>query len=104
MHQVDPAGDGLHPVYDPGQVVPAREGVAGVQAEADLAARPLLGPGFAAAVPLAAVPLATEIADDSPEPRDRIEAAGHCVVAASRVLDKQRDRRSIRSMALRQLP
>ena len=36
VHQVDPAGDGLHPVHDPGQVLAARERVAGVQAEPDL--------------------------------------------------------------------
>src|SRR6185312_13841764 len=34
VHQVDPAGDGLDPVHDAGQVLAAGMRVAGVQAEA----------------------------------------------------------------------
>src|SRR5215471_600386 len=37
VHQVDPAGDGLDPVHDAGQVLAAGVGVTGVQAEPDLA-------------------------------------------------------------------
>src|SRR5262249_36187508 len=36
VHQVDPPGDRLHPVDHAGELVAARVGMAGVQAEADL--------------------------------------------------------------------
>ena len=74
VHQVDPAGDRLHPVDRVGQVDAGRVGVAGVQAEADLAAA--LG-GRAHSVP---------------EPGDRVKRAGHRAVAARGVLDQQRQR------------
>ena len=74
MHQVDPAGDRLHPVDGVGQVDAGRVGVAGIQAEAHLAAT--LGGR----------------ADPVPEPGDRVKRAGHRPVAARGVLDQQRQR------------
>src|SRR6266480_4780543 len=75
VHQVDPAGDGLDPVHDAGQVLAAGVGVAGVQAETDLA-RP--GPIAGGQIP-----------DGIPEALQRGQAPGHRMVAASGVLDQQ---------------
>ena len=69
MHQVDPAGDRLGPVDHVDQVLTGGEGVAGVQAEPD-----------------------AELADRVPEPGQRVELAGHRVVAARGVLDEHRHR------------
>src|SRR5690348_4644076 len=75
VHQVDPAGDGLDPVHDAGQVLAAGVGVAGVQAEPDLAgAGPVAG---------------GQIADGIPEALQCGQAPGHRVVAAGGVLDQQ---------------
>src|SRR6185437_5172594 len=59
VHQVDPAGDRLHPVDRVGQLDAGRVGVAGVQAEADLAVSAVRGradifpePGERAIAPL----------------------------------------------------
>ena len=73
VHQVDPTGDGAHLLDDAAEVVAARVGVAGVEAEPD---------GVAALGP----------ADRLPEPLDRLEPAGHGVVATRGVLDEQRHR------------
>ena len=73
VHQVDPAGDGAHLLDDAAEVGAAGVGVAGVEAEPD---------GVAALGP----------ADRLPEPLDRLEPAGHRVVAARGVLDEQRHR------------
>ena len=75
MHQVDPAGDGLDPVDRVGQVDARRVRVAGVEAEADLAA----AVGHRAAHPF-------------PQPGDRLQPAGHRALAAGGVLDQQRKR------------
>src|SRR6266705_1949335 len=72
VHQVDPAGDGLDPVHDPGKVLPGRVRVAGVQAEADLAA--------------------VRVADRVPEPGQVVQAPRHRAVTAGRVLDQHRQR------------
>ena len=83
MHQVDPAGDRLHPVHHGGELVAAGVGVAGVQAEADL-------PGTLA-VPVPGRRLA-EVTDRVPQAGQGGHAPGHRVVAARGVLDQQRDR------------
>src|SRR5260370_27469934 len=70
MHQVDPAGDRLDPVDYPGEVLACGVSVAGIQAEADLAAA--LG----------------GVADHVPEPGDRLEAARHRAIAPGGVLDQ----------------
>ena len=75
VHQVDPAGDRLHPVDGVREVDAGRVGVAGVEAEPDLAA---VGGGH--------------VGDRLPEPRDRVKGAGHRAVAARGVLDEQRQR------------
>src|SRR5262249_15757549 len=53
VDQVDPAGDGLDPVHDRGQVVPARVRVAGIQAESDGAVAALRGGEVGDGVPQA---------------------------------------------------
>src|SRR5262249_9452780 len=78
VHQVDPAGDGPDPVHDAVQVLTARVRVAGVEAEADHARAGPVGFG--------------EPPDGVPEALQRVEAAGHRVVAARGVLDQQRYR------------
>lgn len=75
MHQVDTAGDRLDLVHHVGQVQPGRVGVAGIEAEAHLAAS-AVGPGR----------------HRVPEPPDRVQRPRHRVGAARRVLDQQRDR------------
>src|SRR5206468_4054841 len=69
VHQVDPAGDGLHPVDDADQLLTGGEGVARVQAEPRV-----------------------ELADRVPQPGEHVELAGHRVVAARGVLDQDRQR------------
>ena len=72
VHQVDPAGDGLDPVHDAGQLLAAGVRVAGIQAEADV--------------------VVEAAGDRLPEPGHRVQAAGHRAVAARRVLDQHRHR------------
>ncbi len=70
VHEVDPAGD-RHDLLDRvRQLDPGRVGVAGVQAEPDV----------------------LRTADHVPEPGDVVQRARHGPVAASRVLDQQRNR------------
>jgi hypothetical protein len=68
VHQVDLAGDGLDPVHQVEQLLTARVRVAGVQAEPDAVT-----------------------ADRVPEPGQCVQPAGARVVAASGVLDQDRD-------------
>jgi hypothetical protein len=74
VHQVDPAGDRLDPVDEPGQLLAARVGVAGVEAEPDARHRRRLA----------------AVAEDLPEPRDAVEPPGHRVAAARGVLHEER--------------
>ena len=67
VHQVDAAGDGLDPLDGVDQRLARRPGVAGVEAEADAL-----------------------VADVIPQPGDRVEVAGHRVVAARGVLQVHR--------------
>ena len=63
VHQVDPSGDRPDPVHDALQGLSRREGVTGVQAEADV-----------------------ELTDGVPQPGERIEPARHGVVPTRGVL------------------
>ena len=69
VHQVDASGDGPDALDDPDQVLAARPGMAGVQAETGL----------------------LEIAHRVPQPLDRLERASHRVIAPGGVLDEDRD-------------
>ena len=86
MHQVDPAGDRLDPVDDGGQVLAGGEGVAGVEAEADLTA-----------AASAASPIASQSRAMASRPR-AIAPSPPAVFSIS-----IGSGRSIRSIALRQL-
>ena len=74
VHQVDPAGDRLDPVDRLGEIDTRRVGVAGVQAEPDLAA------------------VRSGVGHRLPQPRDGVERACHRAVAARRVLDEHGQR------------
>jgi hypothetical protein len=74
VHQVNPAGDRLDPVHHVRQVDARRIGVAGVQAESDLAT------------------VACRGADRFPQPRDGVEGPGHRAGAARGVFDEHRQR------------
>ena len=76
VHQVDPAGDGLDPVHDAGQVVAAR----------DTRGR---CPGRNRSGLRRSPSAADEVPDGVPEALHRGQAAGHRVVAARGVLDQQ---------------
>jgi uncharacterized membrane protein len=78
VHEVDPAGDRLHPVNHVGQLDAGGVRVAGVQAEPDLTVTRSTG--------------VRRLAHPLPEPGDRLEGAGHRAVAARGVLDQQRQR------------
>ena len=74
VHEVDPAGDGLDPVDYFGEVDARRVGVAGVQAEPDLAA------------------VRGGVRDRVPQPRDGVKGPRHRASAARGVLDEHRQR------------
>jgi len=70
VYEVDPPGDGQHPLDQVQEILATGVGVAGVQAEADV-------------VPVESVP----------EPGQRVQPAGHREVSAGGVLDQDGQRR-----------
>ena len=74
VHEVDPAGNGLDPVDQAGQLLARSERVAGIQAEANFAAA--LG----------------RVGYRVPQSGDRVQALGHRTITAGCVLDQHRQR------------